>query len=161
MSVSWFSSSWTLSHTLKKGTHTVTCLFWWRDNSPGPSWRLRAQLLLTRWFSASCLATKGHFYIIIMIFFCLELCAGSPPTPSSPSVAIVLLQSVLWSTAVPVLPPSLPCDVFLNKKRRKKTGKDITICQPAGILYIISQEKKESTWKLYYTKPDGRDLQIL
>lgn len=90
---------------------------------------------------------------------------GFPPTPSCHPVVSVLVLSVPSSTAAPVLPPSLPCDVFfffIKKNGEKKhTGKGITICQPAGILYIIYQ-KKENKHENYITqKPDGNDLQIL
>lgn len=94
-------------------------------------------------------------HLFIYLFFSLSHVLGSPPTPSCHPVASVLVLSVPSSTAVPVLPPSLPCDVFFIKKKRKtekNTGKGITICQPAGILYIIYQKKKRINMKIILHK---------
>lgn len=72
-----------LCHTLWKKAHTH-CLshgFSGGGTSPGPSWRLRAQLLLTRWLSVSCLATKRHFFILLVrfVFLVLSSVLASPP----------------------------------------------------------------------------------
>lgn len=111
----------------------------------GPLLRFRGLLLLTRWLSVSCSLVTGHIYYYYFFFSLFKPCAGvSSQYFMSPSGQCA--DSVPSSTAVPVLTPSLPCDVFFffNKKREKKsTGKGITICLPAGILYIIYQWKKK------------------
>lgn len=156
------------------GVARCSCLTFWcenRDQSWGPLGRFRGLLLLTRWLSVSCSVLTGHIYFFrFFFFFCLEPCAGfSSHSLMSPSGQCAgSLCPFVYSCSCPSSFSSLWCFfcfVFFfkeKKKEKKNSGKGITICQPAGILYIIYQKKKKNKHENYITqKPDGNDLQIL
>lgn len=133
----------------------------------GPLLRFRGLLLLTRWLSVSCSLVTGHIYYYYFFFSLFKPCAGvSSQSFMSPSGQWLCLSPRLQLFLSFLLLFLVMFFFFFNKKREKKsTGKGITICQPAGILYIIYQgkkKKKKNKHENYITqKPDGNDLQIL
>lgn len=145
----------------------VTFMVQERDQSRGPFWRFRGLLLLTRWLCVSCSVLKGHFFWVsfFLFFLCAGLSSHSSHVTQWPVCCFCLSSRLQLFLSFLLL--FLVMFFFYKKKKRKKgeekknTGKGITICQPAGILYIIYQKKKEQTWKLYYIKTDGNNLQIL
>lgn len=107
-----------------------------QDQSLGPLGRVRVLLLLTRWLSVSCSPLTGHIYFSSFFSLLWATCWVLLPLLMSPSGQCAGSLSLRLQLFLSFLLHFLVM-FFLIKKREKNVGKGITICQPAGILYII------------------------